>query len=139
MRLLLLPLLLLAGCAASPEEEAERSRERSRSEIRRVVEEVIAAMREGNPEVYHARLCRAQREGYPLADMKRDWEDNGALLRQRAAGLAIKTVEVDRANPNAATILLHAPNHPVQDLMFLGVREDGVWKLREARVEPSGR
>jgi hypothetical protein len=128
-------LLALAGCASDPKEEAAKDRERSREEIRRVAEEVIGAMRDNHPEIYHARLCRAQREGYPLEDMRRDWSETRTEMSQLAASMQVKTVAVDEANPNIASVLVAAPSHPRQNLLIEAIREDGEWRIREPRLK----
>ncbi|MEK7467582.1 MAG: hypothetical protein AAB074_09235 [Planctomycetota bacterium] len=125
----------LAGCATDPKEVAARDRERSREEIRRVADEVIGAMRDNHPEVYHAHLCRAQREGYPLEDMRRDWSESHAEMSQLASSMQVKTVAVDEANPNIASVLVAAPNHPRQNLLIEAIREDGAWRIREPRLK----
>jgi hypothetical protein len=126
--------LFLLGCS-SPDKDAERDRERSREEITRVIEDVIAAMREHRPEAYHAHLCRSQRDAYPLEEMRREWTESRALLEQQAASMKVKTVAIDKESPDAATVLVSAPAHPRQNLMFEAIREEGVWKIREPRVE----
>jgi hypothetical protein len=127
--------IALAGCATDPKEEAAKDREKSREEIQRVAEEVIAAMRDNQPEIYHARLCRAQREGYPLEDMRKDWSETHAEMAQLASSMQVKTVAVDEANPNIASVLVAAPSHPRQNLLIEAIREDGVWRIREPRLK----
>lgn len=127
--------LVLAGCASDPKAEAAKDRERSREEIQRVTEEVIGAMRDNRPEVYHALLCRAQREGYALDDMRKDWAETHIEMSQLASSMKVKTVAVDEANPNIASVLVAAPNHPRQNLLIEAIREDGEWRIREPRLK----
>lgn len=134
-RLALLAAALAAGCASDPKADAAKDRERSKEEIRRVTDEVIAAIRDNQPEVYHARLCRSQREAYPIEDMKKDWAESRAEMAQVAVSMQVKTVAVDEANPNIASVLVAAPNHPRQNLLFEAIREDGEWRIREPRLK----
>ncbi|MCE9582615.1 MAG: hypothetical protein K8T20_09000 [Planctomycetes bacterium] len=124
---------LAAGCASDPKAEAAKDRESSKEEIRKVTEEVIAAMKENRPDAYYERLCRAQREAYPLEDMRKDWNDSKADMRQMAASMAVKTVAVDEANPNIASVLVSAPGHPQGTLLIEAIREEGIWRIREMR------
>ena len=134
-RLVLLAVALATGCASDPKEVAAKDRERSREEIRKLTDEVIGAMRDNQPEIYHARLCRSQREAYTLEDMKKDWSESHAEMAQVAASMQVKTVALDEANPNIASVLVAAPNHPRQNLLIEAIREDGEWRIREPRLK----
>lgn len=134
-RLALLAAALAAGCSSDPGEIAAKDREKSQEEIRRVTDEVIGAMKDNRPEVYHARLCRSQREAYPLEELRRDWTESHAEMAQLAASMQVKTVALDEANPNIASVIVAAPNHPRQNLLFEAIREDGEWRIREPRLK----
>ena len=122
--------LAFVGCASDPKEDAEKERERSREEIRQMLEEVIAAMKDNKPEVYHARLCRAEREAYPLEEMRKNWNESREENAQAAASMQVKSVAPDQSNPNIATVLLSVPSDPRGNVMREAIREDGVWRIR---------
>jgi len=132
-----LHLLVLAvfasGCATDPKEEAARSREKASVEIRQLVQDVIDAMKQNRPEVYHERLCKSQRDAYPIEDVRKDWEEAKGLIQERAASMEVKRVAVDESNPNVATVTVSAPLHPLKELPFQALRENGEWKIWEPR------
>lgn len=131
----LLAAFACAGCASDPKEAAAEARQRSKEEIQAMLEEVIAAIRENRPEVYFERLCLLQRNAYPLDEMREDWSANRALLEQMSASMTVKTIAVDESDPNVATAIVSAPNHPLKNLPFVVIRENGAWRIREGRLQ----
>jgi len=124
------PALVFAAGCSTPQEDAEKRRERSREEIQALIEGVIAAMQNNTPDVYWDSLCEQDRNRYPVEAVREDWTAEHQLLHERTGSATVKMVGIDKDNPNGATVLRDAPNHPQKQLMFDCIRENGVWKVK---------
>ncbi|MBI2923010.1 MAG: hypothetical protein HYY18_18295 [Planctomycetes bacterium] len=130
---LVLPLaaaVLAAGCGNDPEEAKKKEVEDSKEEITELIEATIHAMQQMKPEVYHASLCEADRNRYPLETCRQDWEENAQLIREQSGSLRLHTIAIDKDDPNIASVVLDAPNHPNGKLLFTTIREFDKWKIQ---------
>lgn len=145
MRLALsvLALLAVAGCASTQPGSA-RDVEQSKEQIQVMIEDVIKSMLENKPEIYYNHLCERDRRTRPLEELVEAYEAEGEFMRERALSMSVAEIGVgDSAfdergdklkitNPNIASVMIEAPNHPWRLLLIEAIREGGVWKIRES-------
>lgn len=133
MRILPLALaaaFLAAGCKPDPEEAKKDKVEEAKEEIRELIDATIMAMQQMKPEIYHASLCETDRNRYPLETCRQDWEENAQLIREQSGSLRLHTIAIDKDDPNIASVVLDAPNHPNGKLLFTTIREFDKWKIQ---------